>query len=272
MPWEYGDTPPSYVYIAASQYRNDGRSGETTLDIDALTGVRISHYGDYPREYVDDPDLSGSSHIWLDSTGIRLDAHSSSNGAVDIDGDLRLTRKNERIWGKRPDGSFVETFQPQNENGNTVVGWGNYNNSSGNTNVYGNDVCIGAASIGKKTFRPYVANGDSYSFQYRGSGFVTGNTQQIFFTISLSKPLIGSPTVSLVTSTLVLRQNGQYTHGSAYNSSTSSYTSARPSSYTVARSADGSALNVMLKITTTTNATNNAPIGVDWLGAITFTY
>lgn len=44
------------------------------------------------------------------------------------------------IYGTTPDGQEWPALQPQNENGNTVLGWGNYSNQQGNTNIYGNSV------------------------------------------------------------------------------------------------------------------------------------
>lgn len=45
-----------------------------------------------------------------------------------------------RISARDLQGNIVEAFQPVNENGNTVVGWGNYHKKAGNTNIYGNTV------------------------------------------------------------------------------------------------------------------------------------
>ncbi len=48
------------------------------------------------------------------------------------------------IYGEDPSsGADIAAFQPQNENGNTLVGYGNYARKSGNTNLYaGGDVWI----------------------------------------------------------------------------------------------------------------------------------
>ena len=47
---------------------------------------------------------------------------------------------NLRIWGRDTNGDIREAFQPINSNGNTVIGWGNYDAKIGNTNVYGNTI------------------------------------------------------------------------------------------------------------------------------------
>lgn len=64
------------------------------------------------------------------------------------------------IYGRDPStGDEVAAFQPQNENGNTVIGHGNYSRSSGNTNIYGNNVSIiprGTTNLSKS--RLYLDN------------------------------------------------------------------------------------------------------------------
>ena len=49
-------------------------------------------------------------------------------------------QNNKRIFGTKPDGTFVDSFAAQNANGNTIVGYGNYSSNSGSTNVYGQTV------------------------------------------------------------------------------------------------------------------------------------
>ena len=49
---------------------------------------------------------------------------------------------NERGEGTTPDGTEVYNIQPVSENGNCVIGYGNYDRGEGNTNIYGNGVNI----------------------------------------------------------------------------------------------------------------------------------
>lgn len=235
----------------------------TTSEIDMdQDGIRIQYYdrGDVWPE------------IRIDKDCISLNARFTSTSAVQVSGDQRFMVNNSRIWGTETDGTQVEIFQAKNSSNNTVIGWGNYNNGRGNTNVYGNEVYIGSAAAGKKTFRPYYHGVDSFTTTFRGAGYVTGSTQGIHFAIPLAKPVIGSPTVS-VTSTngFVLRQGGVYTHGSAYGSS--KYTYAKPSSYTASIDSSGNCVLVYAYFSSTNNScTNNSPIGIDWTGTITFAY
>ena len=54
--------------------------------------------------------------------------------------DAAYFQNNKRIFGTKPDGTFVDSFAAQNANGNTIVGYGNYSSNSGSTNVYGQTV------------------------------------------------------------------------------------------------------------------------------------
>ena len=46
------------------------------------------------------------------------------------------------ILAKNPSGNYVNNLQPCNENGNCVIGWGNYERKNGDTNIYGDNVHI----------------------------------------------------------------------------------------------------------------------------------
>ena len=216
--------------------------------------------------------------IKLDDEGILLDVLSSKSGSVQVNGSLKVTgdlvfgTNYKQILGTQTDGTVVDVFQPKNSSNNTVIGWGNYDRASGNTNLYGNEVQIGCRAAGRKTFRPYYHGVDSFTTTFRGAGYVTGSTQGIYFTIPLAKPIIGNPTVSMTsTNGFVLRQGGVYTHGSAYSSN--KYTYAKPSSYTASIDSSGNCVLVYAYFSSTNNScTNNSPIGIDWTGTITFAY
>lgn len=183
---------------------------------------------------------------------------------TEIDKSIRFTSNNQAIYGKHYDGSFVNAFQPCNTSGNTVIGWGMYNEGKGSTNIYGKDVIIGSSLAGKVTFRPYYRAGDTITFDsIYTSGYVTNSMKNIQFFIPLSKPIIGSPTVSITsTDGFIIRQGGKYTHGS------SSDTYVAPDSYSALYIRPGG-IAVTAVFSTTTNALNNEPCGIAWKGAIT---
>lgn len=171
------------------------------------------------------------------------------------------------IAGRDLEGNIKEAFQPQNENGNTVIGWGNYDTQSGYTNVYGHEVHIGVSNIANPdTFRPYRHQGDSITFSnLRTSGYVTNAGADVTFLVPFAVPIIGSPTVTVTSNNgFVLRQNEAYTHGSGAS------TYVFPDSYTGTASMF-CGVYVVAKFSNTTNVVNNSPIGIYWSGTITFT-
>lgn len=183
---------------------------------------------------------------------------------TEIDKSIRFTSNNQAIYGKHYDGSFVNAFQPCNTSGNTVIGWGMYNEEKGSTNIYGKDVTIGSSLAGKATFRPYYRKGDTITFDsIYTAGYVTSSMKNVQFFIPLSKPIIGSPTVSITsTDGFIIRQGGKYTHGS------SSDTYVAPDSYQALYVRPGG-IAVTAVFSTTTNALNNEPCGIAWKGSIT---
>lgn len=158
-----------------------------------------------------------------------------------------------------------------NANNNTILGYGGYAYGYGTTNIYGQRVNLGVKLGGVKDgaeafFKPYYEKGDVITdATWTGAGFVSASSGTIYFSIPLSKPIVGSPTV-VITSTgggIRGRQNEHYTHGS------SSENYAIPTEYTASANS-GNFIQVSAKMNSTTYAINNAPIGVQWKGTITF--
>lgn len=183
---------------------------------------------------------------------------------------------NHKIWAPDPTGLLKDCLNPQNYNGNTVLGYGNYETAidrkeageevAGSlTNVYGYDVHIGVANTDNPgTYRPYFRKGDSLSFTLRTAGYVTNSKKDVSFLVPLSKPIIGAPTITAASNSgFVLRQGDKYTHGS------SASVSVTPSSYSVTH-IEGVGLVITAVFSGTTNVTNNDAIGVYWSGQITF--
>lgn len=172
---------------------------------------------------------------------------------------------NKCIYGTAPDGTIREAFNPQNGNGNTVIGYGNYDDAAGTTNVYGYDILHGISNIASPgTYRPYRRRGDSLTLTIKGSGYVTNSGKDVTFLVPLAMPIIGSPTITVTSNNgFVLRQGEKYTHGS----SASVYVT--PDSYEVASSMYVG-VTVTAKFSDTTNVINNNAIGILWNGTITF--
>lgn len=172
---------------------------------------------------------------------------------------------NRVIKGTNPDGTLVEAFNPQNANGNTVIGYGNYDRGAGSTNIYGYDILYGVSNLATPgTYKPYLRRGDSITVTFRGAGYVTNSKKDISFWLPLTCPVIGSPTITAATGTgFVLRQGDKYTHGS------SASVSVAPTSYEVTNYYR-CGLYIKAVFSDITDVTNNDAIGIYWNGTITF--
>lgn len=239
---------------------------KTTSAADSQVGAAISLYSDSTT-------TGGKTYdgrIYISAPYTQLSGDVNILGDVTIQNDyLIFCKNNSRIRGTSPQGVIKDVFQPQNQSGNTVIGHGNYTAKSGNTNVYGNEVYLGIAAANQSpVYRPYYHGVDTINnIGIATSGFVTDSAKSIRFTVPLSKPIIGSPTITVTSNTgLQLRQNGQYTHGSAAG------TLVFPTSYNAVSTNGGNHVVIYAKMSDTTNAINNAAIGVWWSGHITFSY
>lgn len=213
----------------------------------------------------DDDYQSYHSMILHNSKGSYIDIGHNIEmvGDTDIDGSIYTTdnlyfyTKNRAIYGRGNSGIWKNLFQPQNSNYNTVIGYGNYANAEGLTNIYGVDISIFSATAGNAGVRPYYRKGDKVWVAGYVGGFVTNSKSTICFTINLDRPILGTPTVTVTSSSgLVIRQDGLYTHGS----DGSSY--AKPDSYTT-KWQGPYGIGVCAKFdSVTTNAVNNAAAGI----------
>lgn len=169
------------------------------------------------------------------------------------------------IYGKKPDGAFVEAFNPCNANGNVVIGWDNYELADGNSHLYGHDLLFGVSNIATPgTYRPYMRRGMSITLTIRTAGYITNSKQDVAFYVPLARPIVGSPTVTVTSgSGFVLRQDDKYTHGSTAS------TYVTPDSYTASSQLDVG-VYIVARFSNVTNAVNNAPIGIQWNGTISF--
>ena len=130
--------------------------------------------------------------------------------------------------------------------------------------LYCNETDLYIASSRGNAFKPYYTAGDTITLdRLNTAGFVTSSKTKVYFSFNPGKPLYG---VSLISCSsidgLALRQDGAYTHGS------SSSSLVKPSSYLT--SAVGNSIGICATFTNTTNAINNAPIGVAASIKITF--
>lgn len=172
---------------------------------------------------------------------------------------------NKVLRGINPDGTIVEAMNLQNANGNTVIGYGNYDRGAGSTNIYGYDVLFGISNQATPgTYKPYLRRGDSITVTFRGAGYVTNAKKDVSFWLPLTAPVIGSPTITAASGNgFIFRQGDKYTHGS----SASAYVT--PTSYEVVNYYR-CGLYIKAVFSDVTNVTNNDAIGIYWHGTITF--
>ena len=179
--------------------------------------------------------------------------------------DKVIFANNNCIYGTKPDGTVWEAINIQNANGNLVLGYDNYENANGLTNIYGYDINFGVSNIANPgTYRPYRRRGDTLSLTLRTAGYVTNSGKDVSFWIPMSMPIVGSPTVTIASlNGFVLRQGNAYTHGS----SASTYVT--PTSYEAAITMFNG-IYVKAVFSSTTNVTNNDALGIYWNGTVTF--
>ena len=186
--------------------------------------------------------------------------------------DVILGTNNKYFSGTAKDGTILPMLYT-NASDNCIIGHGGYDKGYGATHLYGNIVRIGVRAGGSgntvSLYKPYYDKGDSFDVEIDTAGYVTSSGTKVHFTIPLSKPVIGKPSISATSvNGFVLRQNNGYTHGSNYSTSDGvKYTT--PSSCT-AEIVDSNSISITATFSNTTNVTNNSSIGIIWDGKITF--
>lgn len=142
-----------------------------------------------------------------------------------------------------------------------MVGKGSYDVGAP-TYIYGRDIYLYVKSAGAHYY-PYYAVNDSISISIATAGYLTNGSKDVSFIVPLSKPIIGNPAVTVATvNGFTLRQGTKYTHGSSATQAVS------PASYSASIKPGG--VYILASFSTTTNATNNDAIGINWSGTITF--
>lgn len=168
------------------------------------------------------------------------------------------------IHGTKPDGTVVEVINPQNANGNLVLGYDSYEVQNGNSYIYGHDIMFGVSNIASPgTFKPYLRRGDSFTVTLRTAGYVTNAKKDVSFWLPLTCPIVGSPTITISSANgFIFRQGDKYTHGS------SATVYVFPTSYE-ATLFFRAGLYIKAAFTDVTNVLNNDTIGIYWNGTVT---
>jgi uncharacterized repeat protein (TIGR02543 family) len=244
-------------------YYHDGKQGIFLSSEGFMHLQRTTAQGNHPYIgfYLDNAKSSGGT-IRLNSSTKLMEFLNAAG--YRFGGDI-IMNNNESIMGYDTSGASCNAFQAKNDSNNTIVGYGNYANASGNTNIYGNDINFGVANIANpSTYRPYRRQGDTFTLTLRTAGYVTNGGKDISFWIPMAEPIVGSPTVTVTSgSGFVLRQGDKYTHGSTAS------VNVKPDSYE-ATATMFNGIYVKAVFSDTTNVTNNDAIGIYWNGTVTF--
>ena len=163
-------------------------------------------------------------------------------------------------------GKMKLVFEGQNTSNNTTIGYGNYYEKEGNTHVYGYDIYHYVSNIATPgSYRPYIRRGESFDVVLRTAGYVTNAGKDVCFTVPVSRPIIGAPTITVTSvSGFTFRQGAKYTHGSTAT------VPVVPTKYTASYSLTHGIV-ITASFSDTTNVTNNDAIGIHWSGKISFT-
>lgn len=266
----------SYTSVALSSYTGDydPSNAKYTFSADTASSYNIvltvEDAFTSVSKTVSESAMSKLFSILADFTGIAFGKIAELPNTLDIalktlfQDDVTFIN-NKRIFAKKPDGTDTDCFNPQNDSGNTVLGYGNYIAENGNTNIYGYDIMFGISNIPiPGTYKPYIRQGDSFNVDICTSGWVTSGGTDVYFTIPLTRPVCGQPSVSIASiDGFRLRQNNAYTHGCKSN------TFVKPTGMTATAQYS---MGIVIKATfsDTTNVVNNAPIGIDFYGTLTF--
>lgn len=249
-PWDMGsnDSDPMQGSMILQTYTQDSISSAYStfsMDAEALS-----------MTYRDNLGTQCGIHVFNGGViQLQADQISCMSGGVWIDSHVTLSN-NRGLIGTFTDEVTMGSIIQLNANNNTVIGYGGWENNKGQTNIYGRDIehYVGTAGV---NYNPYYRYGDSISGSWIGAGYVSAKAENVYFTIPLAKPVIGSPTVTASSvDGLMIRQNNGY----AYGCSDTKYV--KPSSYSATVGFSGNFVRVTAKMPNTTDVTNNSCCGI----------
>ena len=191
------------------------------------------------------------------------------NGSLDISENIIFKNVNSGIQAVHPETNEAHRIIQMSNYGDTLIGYDGYVNKDGNSHICGNDIKHFVASA-NTNYVPYYKAGDTIDIVVKTSGFVTASGTAVAFTVPLTKPVIGTPTAEVASvSTFILRQNGDYTHGS--DGSSTPNTNASPKSYSIEQNYNsGIVITAIFDSGSGAGSVeNNSHIGVTWSGKIT---
>lgn len=189
------------------------------------------------------------------NSDLQVNGNLNVNKDIGLVGNMWCGQNNGVFYVTLNDGSILEAINLFDGN-NLSIGWGHYSQKKGGLCLGGVDIVHRvSATANNVEYRPYYRRGDTIDVYLHTSGYATTGGKEILFLVPLSKPIIGSPTVSVSSiNGLVFRQNNSYPHNS------SNY--CKPASYRVTDVTHAFGFNVRASFDNNTGVTNNSPIGI----------
>lgn len=258
IPWDPESTRTvPVITLSASNYNSEGTFDHISYIQVESEGVYL--YSDRGGDETSNIHLSGSS-TYINTNYLEI---SASQPIMIYDSLAFPTNGKLFAWANDRIG-YIPVFEGVSSSGNTVINYGGYLNKCGSTNIYGTDILLYSANAGDSGYRPYFRAGDVITANLiHTAGFVSTGGTKVYFTIPLTRYVLGDPTITFTSTTgFMIRQNGKYTHGSADG------TYVKPKSVEVTVNSFG--IRVNATFSNTTNAVNNTPCGIAWSGNITF--
>lgn len=230
--------------------------------------IAVGRYNDPNRNHIFTVGIGlgeDSDNVKNRANGFYVDQSGNigSYGDMCSGGNIVVKTNNKGLRLTRTDGADVSELSLSNSNG-LMLGWGQWDKGDATHLRGGSDLFLGVKNYGNTIWRPYYRKGDSISMSYYGAGFINNNEKEIQFSISLNRPLIGSPTITAASvNGLVIRQGGRYLYGSGGG------VYAKPSKYSC--SVQGNMIVITATMNNNTNViTKNDTIGVYASIKITF--
>ena len=191
-------------------------SAATGTTTKSEASILLNHDGTYPQINIstylrmDDPELGGAAGSTMSSGSSSL---SMGVQSVDLNSDYLHVRAGYELDLEATSGDITMTT-------------GNYVNLVGYSQIQFKDLAYTTTYS-----RFYYRAGDTITFNIKIAGYIASSSATVYFTVPISRPIIGSPTAAAASvDGFILRQRnsstgGSYTHGSAAS------TRVKPSSY-----------------------------------------
>lgn len=196
---------------------------------------------------------SDYSTVWNTLTGelVHNKAFTASDNITTTAGDF-LMPNGKSLRAKNAAGAY-QTLVGLTSSDDVTLGYAGYSMNKGNTILHGGTGILFKLRTPTVQWNPYYKAGDSISVGINAAGY-TMATNNVRFSIPLSKPVVGSltPTVTSI-SGLTVVQNGKTLYGGA---------NAKPSSYSAAIASNGNEINIVATMPNSTNATAYTACGI----------